>query len=88
MILAGDGRCEMEVPTPDLAGHATSFRALVGDWVLEDDRLRLTFRTASANAWTEGEVEYVVVECGERLGLRGAEDVAAEVDYFERVTGT
>ena len=88
MVFAGDGRCDMEIPTPDLAGSAMSFRELAGDWVLEDERLRLTFRTGSANAWTEGEIEYVVVECGERLGLRGAEDVAGEVDYLERVDRT
>jgi hypothetical protein len=84
-IFAADGRCEMEVPKPDLAGYAMSFRAIGGEWVLEGDRLRITLRFTGESAGAESDLEYLVAEFGERLGLRGVGDKVGEVAYFERL---
>jgi hypothetical protein len=84
-IFGPDGGFELKVAAPHLAGQATHSRTIGGDWSLIGNRLQTTFSVSTPNSWAESTLEYVVVECGERLRLRGSDDDAEGIMEFERV---
>jgi hypothetical protein len=85
LILSADRSFELECPAPDLAGQPMSSRAFGGEWTLTGNRLHLTLRVTSRSCTTEAEIEYVVIDCGERLRLRDLETDETQILEFERL---